>query len=86
RVALAVPYAAYRLLLDKSVPWPRRAPLLFGLLYLAAPFDLLNAMGPVPGYPDKVAALALGFAVSAMLSGRKKLQHLKFAAISRFGL
>jgi uncharacterized membrane protein YkvA (DUF1232 family) len=86
RVALAFPYAAYRLLLDKSVPWARRAPLLLGLLYLAAPFDLLNAMDPVPGYPDKVAALALGFAVSAALSGRKKLQDLKFAAISRFGL
>jgi hypothetical protein len=86
RVALAFPYAVYRLLLDKTVPAARRLPLLIGVLYLAAPFDLLNAVTPLPGYPDKIAALALGFLLSAALSGKKKLKDLKFAAIARFDL
>jgi hypothetical protein len=86
RLGLAFPYAVYRLLLDKTVPAARRAPLLLGVLYIPAPFDLLNAMTPVPGYPDKVAALGLGFLLSAALSGKKKLQDLKFAAIARFDL
>ncbi len=86
RIALVLPYTTYRLLVDRTGSSVRRLPLVFGILYLALPFDLSSIGIPVPGHWDKAAALILGFLLSVSLSGKRMMRDVKLGAIARFNL
>jgi len=86
RNALALLYMAYRLAVDRTTPFVTRIPLLLGVLYLFAPFDIHSSRNFILGHLDEAAVLAVGFFLSAALIGKKRIDEIKFAAISRFDL